>query len=225
MTSRDRISFAHLLRGIAALSVVLFHYLGIFWARPEGVASLLNAPVLAVPAPIAFLAAIFTPNDVFSVGHFGVALFFLISGFVIPFSFSRQTRLGFFVARAWRLWPTYATGLTLTLLWLFAVTTVFGRAWPHAPQVLLWHYALGVRDIAGSPSLDGIVWTLEIEIRFYLLCLLLAPALRSGRSLWPVAAAGTLIAGTAAVDVWWAGAPGARGAWTIPAYILSLIHI
>jgi peptidoglycan/LPS O-acetylase OafA/YrhL len=37
-----------------------------------------------------------------------------------------------------------------------------------------------VRDVAGWPSLDGIVWTLEIEVKFYLLCALLAPALRRG---------------------------------------------
>jgi len=40
-------------------------------------------------------------------GGFGVALFFLISGFVIPFSFLRYTRTGFAIARILRLWPAY----------------------------------------------------------------------------------------------------------------------
>jgi peptidoglycan/LPS O-acetylase OafA/YrhL len=36
----------------------------------------------------------------------------------------------------------------------------------------------GLRDLFGVPAIDGIVWTLEVEIKFYLVCALLAPWLR-----------------------------------------------
>jgi peptidoglycan/LPS O-acetylase OafA/YrhL len=42
-----------------------------------------------------------------------------------------------------------------------------------------------VRDVAAWQNLDGIVWTLEVEVKFYLLCALLAPALRRGLA-WPL---------------------------------------
>ena len=45
-------------------------------------------------------------------GPFGVALFFVISGFVIPFSFETYGRLDFIVARFFRIYPTYLTGLS-----------------------------------------------------------------------------------------------------------------
>ncbi|MFC7436650.1 acyltransferase family protein [Hydrogenophaga bisanensis] len=38
---------------------------------------------------------------------------------------------------------------------------------------MLIHYIPGIRDIMWSRAIDGIVWTLEIEIKFYLLCAIL----------------------------------------------------
>src|SRR6185295_5885862 len=61
----------------------------------------------------------------------------------------------------------------------------------------------------------------EVEIRFYLLCVLLAGPFRQGRPGWPIAAAVALLLGTAAVDVWWGRAPGVNGSWTIAAYALG----
>ena len=41
-------------------------------------------------------------------------------------------------------------------------------------------YALGTGDIFWVKSVDGIVWTLEVKLKFYLVCMLIAPWLRSG---------------------------------------------
>src|SRR5438477_8126371 len=43
---RARVEFAHLLRGIAAASVLLHHFLYMFWNKPEIVANLIIQPNL-----------------------------------------------------------------------------------------------------------------------------------------------------------------------------------
>jgi peptidoglycan/LPS O-acetylase OafA/YrhL len=87
MKTIQRIAFANTLRGIAALTVVINHYFGVFWLSRDVIERMINAPLLP-------LEAVATPEVVlwistmpyFNWGAFGVALFFLISGFVIPFS-------------------------------------------------------------------------------------------------------------------------------------------
>jgi peptidoglycan/LPS O-acetylase OafA/YrhL len=125
---------------------------------------------------------------------FGVALFFLISGFVIPFSFRRQSRLGFLAGRALRLWPTYAAGLAVAVVALFVGAWALGEPFPYRWRHLLVNFALGTRDLTGVTSIDGIVWTLEIELKFYLLCALLAPWLAAGRARALYVAAPVLLA-------------------------------
>lgn len=85
--SGSKIEFANTLRGLAAVSVLVSHYYVIFWGDPSTVGSLINAPAAAVSMPtyLAWLHAV--PQ--FNWGAFGVALFFLVSGFVIPFSLRR----------------------------------------------------------------------------------------------------------------------------------------
>jgi peptidoglycan/LPS O-acetylase OafA/YrhL len=192
----DRWAFAHLLRGIAALSVIVFHTTWVFWQWPGAVAGLLYVP--AAPGErLGLWPGAFARMPWFNLGSFGVALFFLISGFVIPYALMRQSRLGFLVARVLRLWPTYAVGLASTIVWLGLLAWVFGRPFPLRWTDVARHFALGARDLTSTPSIDGVVWTLEVEVRFYLMCLLMAPAFRRGRA-WAVAGP---LAGLAAVVV------------------------
>jgi peptidoglycan/LPS O-acetylase OafA/YrhL len=173
-----RIAFAHNLRGIAALLVVFAHLFMTFWVNPGDASKWINAPVFAGTSPAAirwlFVHLPFTPS------HLGVALFFLISGFVIPFSFQRQRALPFLVARFFRLWPTYAVGLGVTLLSLWLTARWFHRPYTLRLKPVAANLVM-LRDVLRQPTLDGIVWTLEIEAKFYLLCALLAPWLRRGR--------------------------------------------
>ena len=66
----------------------------------------------------------------FNWGAFGVALFFLISGFVIPFSLSRQRAGAFLVGRFFRIVPLYVVGFTISLAAIGATTLYFARSWP-----------------------------------------------------------------------------------------------
>jgi peptidoglycan/LPS O-acetylase OafA/YrhL len=182
----DRLAFAHNLRGLAALAVVVFHHLLMFWGDPALIGKLIPAP----PYPGSGLGAVrqVYPHLPINLGSFGVALFFLISGFVIPFSFRRHRALPFLVARAFRLWPVYACGLGLTLLSVWLTARWFHQPYTLSPRAVAAHL-LWVRDLLWLPSLDGIGWTLEIEVKFYLLCALLAAWLRRGRVI-PLAAIG-----------------------------------
>jgi len=173
-----RIAFAHNLRGIAALLVAIAHLVLMFWANPAYTSVLVNAPAYPGPAIAAFQWL--SSHLPLAPAHLGVALFFLISGFVIPFSFQRQRTLPFLVARFFRLWPIYACGLGITLLSLWFTALWFQRPYT-LPVEAVGAHLLMLRDVLRQPSLDGIVWTLEIEVKFYLLCALLAPWLRRGR--------------------------------------------
>jgi peptidoglycan/LPS O-acetylase OafA/YrhL len=179
-----RVEFANLLRGIAALSVVLSHYLGAFWYFRDEVASLTGLVAVepqAIPTPI-YVSWINQIPGIYK-GGFGVGLFFVISGFVIPFSFLHYTRTGFVISRIFRLWPTYAVGFAITVGTIATGAWLSGRSLPFTFNEALIHDFLGVRDLLGVRSIDGIIWTLEIEIKFYLVAGIIAPWLQRG-SLW-----------------------------------------
>ena len=188
----DRVAFANSLRGVAAVSVVIAHYLGVYWAAPAAIAQLTGMPPL--PAEPAFELSLM---PYFNFGPFGVGLFFLISGFVIPFSLARYSAAGFLVARVVRLYPTYLVGFGITILAIYIGSAVAGGRIPFGFEAALIHSIIGLRDVLWSQHIDGIVWTLETEIKFYLLCALAAVWFRAGSLnvfLIPIAAFAVVLA-------------------------------
>ncbi|BCX67272.1 acyltransferase family protein [Pseudomonas izuensis] len=181
MEGRGKIEFANTLRGFAAIFVLVSHYFGVFWLNRSATASLINAPELplethAVPNYISLINS----WHIFNAGAFGVALFFLISGFVIPFSFKRLGGLEFIFNRGFRIVPTYVVGFSLSLLSVWAIGKYFSVSWPFSLNEVLIHYVPGLRDILWSKNIDGIIWTLEIEVKFYVVCALIAWLFKSG---------------------------------------------
>lgn len=171
MQKTPRIDFANTLRGFAALAVVISHYYGVFWSSRAAVEAITNAPALplethAVPTYVQWLHTF----PLFNWGAYGVALFFIISGFVIPFSLQKLSFIGFSINRTLRIFPTYIAGFTVTLLAILVSTEYFSREWPFTGREVLIHYIPGIRDVLWSRGIDGIVWTLEIEMKFYLVC-------------------------------------------------------
>jgi peptidoglycan/LPS O-acetylase OafA/YrhL len=173
----QKIEFANSLRGVAALSVIAGHYLGTFWKLTDAVAGLTGIVRAPVPWPAGAELVISSPINL---GAFGVALFFLISGFVIPLSFQSYGRLDFLIARFFRIYPTYWIGLTVSLAVLVIGGSILGTPFPHSAVEVLYGYLIGTRDIVFVKSVDGVVWTIEIELKFYLICALIAPWLREG---------------------------------------------
>lgn len=131
------------LRGLAALAVVLFHYTRRF-AEVFGSESL---PSLSFPD-----------------GYYGVNLFFIISGFVIFMTLEKTNKpMDFVVSRLSRLFPAYwvAVFLTFSICHLLGLPGKLIGVWPALANLLMVHGFFGV------PHVDGVYWTLEVELLFY----------------------------------------------------------
>ena len=179
MQGSGRIEFANTLRGFAAVAVMAIHYLGFFGPERDFLASMIHTPPLPIESqPVPFYSLWMAASPFFNLAPFGVALFFVISGFVIPFSLQKMSWLGFSVNRLFRIVPTYVAGFSLTLLALLLGTRYFDAAWPYRLPEVLIHYVPGIRGILWSRHIDFIVWTLEIEMKFYFLCAVLIVWLR-----------------------------------------------
>jgi peptidoglycan/LPS O-acetylase OafA/YrhL len=132
------------LRGVAAVAVMLHHYTARY------------AEITGRPLPLAC-----SLGD----GHFGVELFFILSGFVIFMTLERTPRLYDFAAsRAARLWPGFMACLFLTA----GVAWCFGLPWAPRPgvRVVLANLTM-MPNVLGTPALDGSYWTLAYELVFY----------------------------------------------------------
>jgi peptidoglycan/LPS O-acetylase OafA/YrhL len=144
-TGSSRMASLDLLRLIAALAVVFFHYC----FRGE-VAGDLDA---GYPAAAPF--AIF--------GYLGVNLFFLISGFVISWSAEGRNWEEFAIARFVRLYPGFLVCMTLT----FCVLVI---ARDHRFATSASTYAANLTMFApafGRLAMDGVYWSIMLEVVFY----------------------------------------------------------
>lgn len=129
-----------MLRGLAALTVVFFHY------SRHGTRYFTDYPFDFWP------------------GEYGVHLFFTISGFVIYFTLERSRTVGdFLFSRFSRLYPTYWAALALLLVWAL-VDSTRGLWWPgYLTNVTM------LQKFVGYPDVDNVYWTLAVEICFYVL--------------------------------------------------------
>lgn len=101
-------------------------------------------------------------------GRIGVAAFFVISGFVIPFS-ARPDRphagWDFAIKRLFRIYPAY---------WLSVPFGAYACYWLWGREFSIRDLAINftlLQDIAGVPPAIGLYWTLLVEMAFYAICL------------------------------------------------------
>jgi peptidoglycan/LPS O-acetylase OafA/YrhL len=131
-------------------------------------------------------------NWIFGAGCNGVELFFAISGFILGLPFAKQylglgepVRLkAYYLRRLTRLEPPYVIQLVFVLVvtWLFLRHQPAHRELYHQPDWLAQTFKhLGTSLIYGSglinhayPQPNIVLWSLEIEVQFYLLAPLLA---------------------------------------------------
>ena len=195
-SATERVLFANQLRGIAAILVVMTHLFGTYFVAPAFVtaATLSRDLALVEPAWVPLLHPSFS-------GPLGVALFFLISGFVIPFSAPHLHPGRFLAARALRIVPTYATALGLGMLALAASGWYWSVGFPHsavtvAANALLLHHLLGME------SIDPISWSLLVELKFYVLMAVAGRWLMSRNFSWSIGAMALAVAVAAASPPW-----------------------
>lgn len=158
------------LRFIAIAMVVLFHLNG----------------YVATYAPIAFSVA--PSQDLFSRllvhGHYGVQFFFIISGFILALPFAshhihktdRVALAEYYTRRLTRLEPPYLLSLIIICALIVLVKGVDLRTLaPHFGAGLIYVHNI----IYGSGNrINGVAWSLEVEVQFYLLVPLLTTLFR-----------------------------------------------
>lgn len=174
----ERIGFPDALRGIAALAVVFGHYFGSFFAFQPTIAALLGVAPLTDPAPAPEPFSLIGDYGTI-LGQFGVGVFFIISGFVIPLSLT-EGRRRFFVRRAFRIYPVYIVGFLIVVGFVALLTGYAGTQFPYSFWQVASHLGILTRGLFDFTRIDGISWTLEVELIFYLAMLLTGARLLAG---------------------------------------------
>ncbi len=139
MASNRRLDYLDSLRGIAAMSVVFSHFIEL------------------TPLQVYLDWLYFSP------GQFGVAVFFAISGMVIPFSLKEEPNAvaKFALSRFFRLYPAYWASLLLAIV----SASLFLHRDIDATQVMANISML--QGFFGIPHMFGVYWTLMLEMVFY----------------------------------------------------------
>ena len=156
----NQFTTVHALRGLAAFWVVLFH------SYKFGA---LNALRLDPSSPLTLF--------LFEFGRGGVAMFFVISGFVIAHSL-RDARpdapfVGrFMLRRSVRLDPPYWASILVCLALAGAIAANNGLTptWPSFGGVLGHMFYL--QELLRVPEISVVYWTLTYEIQFYFIYVL-----------------------------------------------------
>ncbi len=143
-----RLGWLDALRGIAVLFVVFEH--------------LSFSELTAVRAAV---------NPWFSPGLYGVMVFFMVSGYIVPASLERRGSVRrFWVSRAFRLYPLFAVAVVIKIVLasLHLATNTVSDVGASAVA-----HALMLQDLLGVTNMINVLWTLSFEMAFYLLVTLL----------------------------------------------------
>jgi peptidoglycan/LPS O-acetylase OafA/YrhL len=163
-----RIGTIDALRGLASFSVAWFHF-------TQGIPNFLpDGPLKASGA----------------YGWLGVQMFFVISGFVIPYAlynagYERRNFARFLAKRVTRLDPPYLISIVLALVIAYKVPQYLFFGAPLAsPGItmtqVMAHFGY-LNSIIGKPWLIPVYWSLGIEFQFYLTIGLIFPVLVAKR--------------------------------------------
>ncbi len=112
-----------------------------------------------------------------SVGGTGTAAFFLVSGFIILRTVDRTSPGDFLVRRCVRIFPVCAVAVVGTALLTALYCAHAGVPQPHDLRNVVLS-SLALSDLIGSFATIPVLWTLSVEMAFYLLVAVLALATR-----------------------------------------------
>jgi peptidoglycan/LPS O-acetylase OafA/YrhL len=171
---RARVESLDFLRGIAACAVMLFHY------------TAATSISLSEDNPLRMIGVY---------GHFGVEVFFILSGFIIPYSLYRSSYKvnlidKFLLKRMIRIEIPFLAiiGVEVFLIYVSSLTP-----WKNGVSDRLDVYNIALHagylnGVLGKPWLIPVFWTLAIEFQFYLLIALLFPLFIQARFIIRVSA-------------------------------------
>jgi peptidoglycan/LPS O-acetylase OafA/YrhL len=156
-----RLAWLDALRGLAALCVVYSH----FGTR-------------VLPGLHRAVYSFFDP------GLYGVLVFFMISGYIVPASLERKGSVRtFWLGRLFRLFPLFGFAVAAALV-LYSVGWAGLRGTQTYPTASVLGHLFMLSDLMGGQNLIIVIWTLSYEMVFYLLLTALFTAglhKRSGR--------------------------------------------
>lgn len=133
------------LRALAAINLVLFHFTHVYAVK------------FGYTAPLGFE---------WPYGAYGVEMFFILSGFVNAMSLLRRGQPGnFLLARLIRIAPIFWVAIFANM-WFLSMAPLDSQ--PVSPGQWLANLTLMPR-IAGYECVDPVMWTLQIEMLFYLI--------------------------------------------------------
>jgi peptidoglycan/LPS O-acetylase OafA/YrhL len=142
----SRLAWLDVLRGLAALAVVFNHF-GYF--LPPTVKN--------------------TVYQWINPGDYGVFVFFLISGYIVPASLERKGSVrSFWVSRLFRLYPLYLLAVGIAVF-LFMVHVGGLRGEGADPETSVLSQMLMMSNVLAGENLPNVVWSLSYEMIFYLL--------------------------------------------------------
>jgi peptidoglycan/LPS O-acetylase OafA/YrhL len=113
---------------------------------------------------------------------FGLAIFFSMSGFLVCRSLVTSPSIKQYLAnRFLRIWPAYAVNILLCIL-LIGIPFTTLPVWKFIGHQQTWHFLFKNISLLGSSfylpgvlnneSINGSIWTIPVEVRLYLILLL-----------------------------------------------------
>ncbi|MEU0026106.1 acyltransferase [Streptomyces sp. NPDC006335] len=106
----------------------------------------------------------------FNTSRYGIMVFFLVSGYIIPASLERRGCVRtFWIGRIFRVYPLWAVVvLVLLAAHLLGVAELHDFGGQSAGTVVVAHATM-LQELLGTPNLLLVLWTLSYEMSFYLL--------------------------------------------------------
>jgi peptidoglycan/LPS O-acetylase OafA/YrhL len=164
------------------------------------VVCLVHAAVLSLAAPLQWIHHVLSSRA-------AVESFFIVSGFLVFMSYDRSSSLASFASkRVRRLYPAYVTIVLLCAFGLVFMSATpgayFGHGWLRymATNLVFMNFLQptlpGVFAGNPAPEINGALWSLKIEVSFYIAVPLIAALFRFGRA--------RVLVGTYAISTVWA---------------------
>ncbi|GAA2082626.1 acyltransferase family protein [Actinomadura alba] len=144
-----RLLWLDVLRGVAALTVALHH------------ATYYYTPQMRAAEVFAW----------FNPGTYGVLVFFLISGYIVPASLERHGRVrDFWIGRFFRIYPLLTVVCFVGIVpYLLGVRGLRLDLEEHDPVIAILAHVTMLQDVLAVPNTINVLWTLSYEMAFYLL--------------------------------------------------------
>lgn len=151
MKAENRLEWIDSLRGLAALGVAIMHIYEKMRAFYPNVSAFKEN---SLPGLLIY--------DFTNLGKICVVIFFLVSGYVIPYSLFNKDLNQFAVSRFFRLYPAY---------WVSILVSIIVMGFP--PIIQLLTNITMLQKFVGQQDMIGVFWTLQIELIFYFICALM----------------------------------------------------